>query len=78
MFLLAQSGWVWLESGDAREARRIASQALARDPREWLAWAVLARAARNLGDTHDEETAAVKARALAPREARRLIDSILP
>src|SRR5262249_28315431 len=45
--LLAQWGWVWLESGDAREARRIAAQALARDPPEWPPCAVLGRAGHN-------------------------------
>src|SRR5262249_18943405 len=43
--LLAQWGWATLEGGDAGEARRIAEQALAHNSREWLAWAVLARAA---------------------------------
>ena len=33
--LLAQSGWIWLESGDAVRARLAAEQAIARDPQEW-------------------------------------------
>ncbi len=75
--LLAQSGWAWLESGDAGQARRLAEQALGRDPREWLAWAVLARSARDLGDLTGAEGAARKARALVPSGARRLLDAML-
>jgi tetratricopeptide (TPR) repeat protein len=76
--LLAQWGWVQLESGDAGEARRIAEQALARDPREWLAWAVLARSAREMGDPTRAETAAAKARALVPPQGRRVLDALVP
>src|SRR5262249_9806153 len=36
--LLAQLAWAWLESGDAAQARRIAEQAVTRDPRAWLGW----------------------------------------
>lgn len=75
--LLAQTAWVWLESGDAREARRTAEQALARDPAEWLAWAVLARALRVLGDTAGAGHAAGRARDLAPSDARGLLDPLL-
>jgi hypothetical protein len=75
--LLAQSAWVWLESGDALQARRTAEQALARDPREWLAWAVLARASKALGDMAGAGHAAGRARALAPSEARGLLDPLL-
>lgn len=76
--LLAQWGWAWLESGDAGQARRLAEQALGRDPREWLAWAVLARSASDLGDVSGAEGAARKARELVPPEARRLLDAMLP
>lgn len=75
--LLAQSAWVWLESGHALQARRTAERALARDPREWLAWAVLARASKALGDTAGAGHAAGQARALAPPEARGLLDPLL-
>jgi hypothetical protein len=75
--LLAQSAWVWLESGDAPQARRTAEQALARDQREWLAWAVLARASKALGDTASAGYAAGRARDLAPSDARRVLDSLL-
>src|SRR5262249_50066869 len=34
--LLAQSAWVWLESGDAVKARQLAERALAHEPREWV------------------------------------------
>ena len=75
--MLAQSAWVWLESGDALQARQKAEQALARDPREWIAWAVLARASKALGDTAGAGHAAARARALAPSDARGLLDSLL-
>lgn len=75
--LLAQSGWVWLESGDPRQARRIAEQALSGDPRQWLAWMVLARSARGLGDAAGAESAAAKARELAPPGVGRLLDAML-
>src|SRR5262245_49314503 len=75
--LLAQSGWIWLESGDPGRARAAARLAVTRDPREWLAWAVLARSARALGDAPESESAAAKARSLAPEAAQRLLDSVL-
>jgi hypothetical protein len=76
--LLAQLAWAWLESGDAAQARRTAEQAVARDPRAWLGWTVLARAARDLGDPATSGSAAVKARAIAPPEARHLVDRLAP
>jgi cytochrome c-type biogenesis protein CcmH/NrfG len=76
--LLAQWSWAWLESGDAARARQTAERALSRDPRGWLAWAVLARSARELGDLAEAERALGAARKLAPPEARRLLDSIVP
>jgi hypothetical protein len=75
--LLAQSAWVWLESGDAPQARQTAQQALARDPREWLAWAVLARASKALGEAAEAGYAAGRARDLAPSNARGLLDPLL-
>jgi len=76
--VLAQWSWAWLESGDAARARQTAERALSREPREWLAWAVLARSARELGDLAEAERALQSARKLAPPEARRLLDSIAP
>lgn len=75
--LLAQSAWVWLESGDPLRARRTAEQALAREPREWVAWAVLARALKAQGDAHGTEQATSRARSFAPPEARPLLESLL-
>ncbi len=76
--LLAQWGWAVVESGDVAEARRIGERAVARNPRSWLGWAVLARSARVLGDLAAADAAAVKAKALAPPEARRLVDTMVP
>jgi tetratricopeptide (TPR) repeat protein len=76
--LLAQWGWAWLESGDPARARQTAERALSHDPRAWLAWAVLARSARALGDRAEAERAVGKARELASPEAGRLLDAISP
>jgi cytochrome c-type biogenesis protein CcmH/NrfG len=76
--MLAQWSWAWLESGDAARARQTAEQALSRNPREWLAWAVLARLERELGNLAEGERALGTARKLAPPEARRLLDAIVP
>jgi predicted Zn-dependent protease len=76
--LLAQWSWAWLESGDAARARQTAERALSRDPDEWLAWAVLARSARELGNLAEAERALGAARKLAPPEAGRLLDAIVP
>jgi hypothetical protein len=75
--LLAQSAWVWLESGDPLQARRTAEQALAREPREWVAWAVLARVLKGQGDVPGTERATRHARDFAPAEARPLLDALL-
>jgi hypothetical protein len=75
--VLAQWSWAWLESGDMARARQTAEQALSRDRREWLAWAVLARSARELGDLAEAERALGAARKVAPPEARRLLDAIV-
>lgn len=76
--LLAQWSWARLESGDAARARQMAERALSRDPAEWLAWAVLARSARELGNLEEAERAVGTARKLAPPEARRLLDTTVP
>jgi Tfp pilus assembly protein PilF len=75
--LLTQSALIWLESGDAPRARQLAEQALARDSGEWLAWAVLARASKRLGNDPEAQDAAARARALVPPEARRVLDDVL-
>jgi len=73
--LVAQWAWAWLESGDPARARLAAEQAVAlpNGRREWLAWAVLARAARQLGDDATAQAAADKARREAPPEIRRML-----
>jgi Tfp pilus assembly protein PilF len=76
--LLSQWAWALLDAGDPARARSVAEKATAqpqrRDP--WLAWAVLARAAKDLGDEPAAERAAGQARSLAPPEARRLLESL--
>ena len=75
--VLAQWSWAWLESGDAVRAHQTAERALSRDPAAWLAWAVLARSATELGNLAEAERALGTARKLAPPEARRLLDAIM-
>jgi cytochrome c-type biogenesis protein CcmH/NrfG len=75
--LLAHFAWVWLESGDAPKARRLAEQALAREPNEWMAWAVLTRVLKAQGDTAGAVQATGRARGLAPPEALPLLDALL-
>ena len=75
--LLAQSAWAWLESGNAQEARRISEQALSRDRSQWLAWAVLARAAGDTGDRPTADDAIRKARELTPAGASGVLEQML-
>ncbi len=74
----AQWALAWLESGDLARARWAAEQAVGMPGgrREWLAWAVLAQAARDLGDLAQARRAAETARRVAPPEARRLLDGL--
>jgi hypothetical protein len=76
--LLAQWGWIWLESGDPARGRDVARRALASDGREWLAWAVLARSSRALGNAAEAADATARARTFAPPDAHRLLDALLP
>jgi hypothetical protein len=76
--LLAQTAWVWLESGDTVRGYQAARRAVARDRREWFAWAVLARAATALGHPAEAQQAATRARTVAPPEAHRLLQGMLP
>jgi cytochrome c-type biogenesis protein CcmH/NrfG len=75
--LLAQAAWVWLESGDTLRARQTAEQALAREPREWMAWAVLARVSKTMGDAAGAAHATGRVRDLSPPEARARLDALL-
>ena len=72
---LAHWGWALLYAGDPAGGRRVAEQALAvsteRKQDQWFAWAVLAVAARELGDRATEEQASHMARKLAPPTVRR-------
>jgi len=77
--ILAQWAWAWLESGNPSRAREAAEKALALSAgREWLAWAVLARAAGQQGDAAQAQRAAERTRTLAPPEARRILETMLP
>jgi predicted Zn-dependent protease len=77
--LLAQWAWALLEAGDPARARATAQRAVAGPPRTetWLAWGVLARAARDLGDGAEADRAAARARSLAPPTARPVLESII-
>jgi hypothetical protein len=77
--LLAQWAWALLEAGDPAKARATAQRAVAGSPRteNWLAWGVLARAARDLGDGAEADRAAAAARSLAPPTARPVLESII-
>jgi predicted Zn-dependent protease len=72
---LAHWGWALLYAGDPAGGRRAAEEALAasteRSQNQWVAWAVLALAARQLGDRATEEQASQMARKLAPPAAPR-------
>src|SRR5262249_55364823 len=75
--LLAQVAWVWLESGDPSRARQIAAEAVSLGPEEWLAWAVLAQAARRVRDPEAAHEAAEKAREFAPPEVETLVKAMV-
>jgi Tfp pilus assembly protein PilF len=76
--LLSQWAWALLEARSPARARAVAEEATAQaQPSDlWLAWAVLARAARDLGDETAAERAAGQALSLAPPEARRFLESL--
>jgi hypothetical protein len=78
--LLTQWGWAWLESGDPKRGREAAERAVAMsgDRPGWLAWAVLARSAREMGDGEKALGAADMAMRVAPPEARHLLKVFIP
>jgi hypothetical protein len=76
--LIAQSGFVSLEGGDPAAGRAAALEALRRDSREWMAWALLARSAGQLGNATEADRASRMARTLAPPEAQRVLGALLP
>jgi cytochrome c-type biogenesis protein CcmH/NrfG len=76
-WILANWGVAWLDARNPERAREVAEHAVARKPDNWLAWAVLARAASQLGDATRTEQATASARALAPPEAHSLLGELL-
>jgi hypothetical protein len=76
-WILANWGVAWLDARNPERARQVAERAVARSRDNWLAWAVLARAAGQLGDAPRSARATERARALAPPEARSLVDELL-
>ncbi len=76
--ILSEWGLVLLERGDPWRARQLAEQAVALGPKDWLAWALLARSARELGDSARAQQAASEARVLAPPGSSHLLEILLP
>ena len=64
--------------GDPVGGRATALEALRRDSREWMAWALLARSAGQLGNATEADRAGRMARGLAPPEAQRVLGALLP
>jgi hypothetical protein len=75
--ILTQWALATLQGGELVGAKRLAEDALAIDPKSWLAWAVLARTYSRLGDPSQSQRCAKEARALAPPAARELVESLL-
>lgn len=77
--LLTQWAWALLEAGEPARARDTARKAVAEAPEDvWLAWAVLARSARDLGHRAEAEGAAMRARRLAPPGASAVLEDLIP
>jgi O-antigen ligase len=76
--ILAEWGLAALEAGQTEPARSLAERAVARNAKEWLGWAVLARAAADLGDPAGSAAASGRARRLVPAEERESAERILP
>lgn len=76
---MAEWGWAWLESGDPERAHEAAERALALSDggAGWLAWAVLARAARELGNGDEARRAGDEAMRFAPPEASRFLEGFV-
>ncbi len=76
--ILSQWAFAMIQAGDAVAAKRLAENALAVDPKSWLAWAVWARSCWQLGDLPKSQRGAKAARDLAPPAARDLVETLLP
>ena len=55
-----------LRGGQPAQARELAERVLSTNRRDWLAWAVAARASAQMGDVEKEKEAAAEARRLVP------------
>ena len=71
--IIAQRAWAMLVAGDPAGARGAAERALAISPdrNQWLAWGIIALAARRLGDRAGEEEALRMAKQFSPPPGRR-------
>ena len=76
--LRTQWAWALLEAQDPAHALATVHQALTEPEgaKAWLTWAVLARAAKDLGSETEAAQAAMNARRLAPPEAGRILESL--
>lgn len=77
-WILGNWGIAWLDAREPARARDVAERAVALQPDAWLAWAVLARAAHQLGDASRAQEAAARARALTPVGGYSLLHELLP
>ncbi len=75
--LQAQWGWALLERGQIGEARHRARAALAVNPSEWLAFAVLAKAASLEGDHAAAQGLREQAERMVPPDARPIFQSLM-
>jgi len=76
--ILTQWALAMIQGRHPAAAKTLAENALAIDPKSWLAWAVLARSHWQLGDPSQAQRCAKEARALAPPAARGLLENLLP
>lgn len=76
--ILSQWALALEQSGDAVGAGRMAGEALAGDRSTWLAWAVLARSHKELGNHAQAARSAEEARQSVPPASRDFLEKLLP